>query len=269
MSVNILGEEYPLDTKMINLNGLLNDQNVEEVFVKLQQLTSLTHLHCSYFKLTSLPNTLGQLTSLTRLICSNNQLTSLPNTLGQLTSLNHLNCHSNQLISLPESIGQLISLTNLQCSCNKLTSLPESINQLSLLIHLNCSSNQLISLPNTLGELASLTDLYCYNNQLTSLPESINDIPNLKNIGTDPNVIIPKKIIKIPEEQVEIKEYYCQICLTNSPEECESEGVLLPCHHTICLSGMQEWFDKNKSLKCNYCQTLYKPTQCKLINLSS
>ena len=269
LSVNILGKKYPLDTKKIHLKGVLNDQNVEEVFILLQQLTSLTQLWCSNNQLTSLPETLGQLTSLTKLSCSENKLTSLPNSIGQLTSLTYLDCFSNKLTSLPETLGQLTSLTTLYCFSNKLTSLPNSIGQLTSLTHLDCSWNKLTSLPQSIGQLTSLTRLDCSGNKLTSLPVSINDIPNLTDLRTDPNVIRPKKVLKIPDEQIPIKEYFCQICLSDSPEECESVGVLLPCHHTICLDGMQEWFDKNRSLKCNYCQTLYGPSQCKHIILST
>ena len=194
LSVNILGKEYPLDTKEINLIGRLNDDNIDEVFTQLQQLTSLTYLDCSYNKLTSLPNSIAHA--------------------------------PNGGVSPPvQGTG--------------------------------------------LGQLASLTYLHCYENKLTSLPESINDIPNLTDLRTDPNIIRPKKVLKIPDERVIIKEYFCQICLSDSPKECESVGVLLPCHHTICLDGMQEWFNKNKSLKCNYCQTLYGPSQCKHIILST
>ena len=62
-------------------------------------------------------------------------------------------------------------------------------------------------------------------------------------------------------------EYFCQICLTQSAEECESEGVLLPCHHMICMDGLKAWYKIHRNFKCNMCGILFGPSQCHFIKI--
>jgi hypothetical protein len=214
----------------------------------------------------SLPESIGKLTSLTELHCFNIQLSELPKSFGLLTSLTILNCSDNQLMSLPDSICDLTSLTYLDCVGNQLTELPESFGLLTSLIYLDCVGNQLTELPESFGLLTSLTALYCYDNKLTKMPKSINDIPNLQ-INCDQHVVVPIRLLKIPDTIVDIKEYTCQVCLEDDPKNCNSVGIRLPCQHTICLIGLTYWIATNKSQKCCICQKEYKLVDCRKVNL--
>ena len=209
------------------LNELDKFENLEELYISVDNLTSLPEsignltnlekLNIYINNLTSLPESIGNLINLKELDIYDSNLTSLPESIGNLTNLNNLRINNNNLTSLPESIGNLIKLNNLRIDNNNLTSLPESIGNLTNLEKLNISSNNLTSIPNSIGNLTNLKilhmnnnkltkfptesignltnleELYIYNNNLTSLPESIGNLTNLKVLYFD------YKLISLPQ----------------------------------------------------------------------
>jgi hypothetical protein len=123
------------------------------------------------------------------LTCSFYLLTSLPESIGNLIALKNLNAGINQLTSLPESIGNLIALENLNLGINKLTTLPKGIGNLIALKNLNLSQNQLTFLPESIENLILLENLDLSKNQFTSLPESINNLEKIRNLDLRDNPI--------------------------------------------------------------------------------
>jgi len=146
-------------------------------------------LSCSYFLLTSLPESIGNLFTLKNLNIGINQLTSLPESIGNLIALENLNLGINKLTTLPKGIGNLIALENLNLGINKLTTLPKGIGNLITLKILNLSQNQLTSLPGSIVNLIALENLDLSKNQLTSLPESIKYLKNIRHLDLRDNPI--------------------------------------------------------------------------------
>ena len=168
------------DCKISNLSAVSGMTNIELLWARNNQLTSLTVTDKS--KLGTLR--VSGNTSLTSLKCNSNALTSLDVT--NCTALKTLNCSSNSSLSSISgltsctaltsfncndcnfstlNVSALTKLTNLECRRNQLSTL--NVTPLTALAYLNCRGNQLTSL--NVSSKTSLTELYCYDNLLTSL----------------------------------------------------------------------------------------------------
>jgi hypothetical protein len=59
----------------------------------------------------------------------------------------------------------------------------------------------------------------------------------------------------------------CPICLVNDPKDCVSEGIQLPCHHTVCIVGLTYWIKNNQKQICCVCRQQYKLEDCRRVKL--
>ncbi|MFX1237691.1 MAG: leucine-rich repeat domain-containing protein [Promethearchaeota archaeon] len=99
-------------------------------------------LWIEYYRIDTIPKSIGNLASLQELDLSHNQIRSLPESIGNLASLQELDLSHNQIRSLPESIGNLTSLQKIYLNHNKLTALPESFYNLKNLKQISLYENK-------------------------------------------------------------------------------------------------------------------------------
>lgn len=193
---------------IMNVEGIQYFDNLINLDVSLNQITSLSDLpsslsslRCTNNQLTSLPD----LPNMTDLNFAHNSISVLPN----LPNIVSLNCESNQLTSLPLLPG----ITTLHCGGNYLSSLPNfpliqnlycESNQLTDLLsypnlmYLNCSYNLISTLP-TLS--SSLIELRCDNNRLKVLPKLPNSLIELWCNGNH--------LIALPKLPLNLNVLYC------------------------------------------------------------
>lgn len=193
---------------IMNVEGIQYFDNLINLDVSLNQITSLSDLpsslsslRCTNNQLTSLPD----LPNMTDLNFAHNSISVLPN----LPNIVSLNCESNQLASLPLLPG----ITTLHCGGNYLSSLPNfpviqylycESNQLTdllpypNLLYLNCSYNLISTLP-TLSN--SLIELRCDNNRLKVLPKLPNSLIELWCNGNH--------LIALPKLPLNLNVLYC------------------------------------------------------------
>jgi len=135
-------------------------------FSDTKDLTNLTELDLSKYKLTELPKEIFYLTNLTKLDLSQNKLTEIPKEIGNLTKLTSLNLMKNKLTKIPKEIGNLTNLKTLNLYSNKLTEIPSEISNLTNLKTLNLYSNKLTEIPSEIGNLINLTKLIIGPNKI-------------------------------------------------------------------------------------------------------
>ncbi|KAH0789655.1 protein phosphatase 2C [Histomonas meleagridis] len=126
---------------------------------------SITHLYCSFCKLTQLPKNISECTELTELVIMGNNITNIP---------------------------LIPNLTKLYASDNKLTTFPmlsESIKIIDL------AMNEINQIPDELN-YQSLIDLDLSHNKLESFPSNIN-CPELKSLRLSDNINLKQQITKI------------------------------------------------------------------------
>nr|WP_315232397.1 T9SS type A sorting domain-containing protein [uncultured Flavobacterium sp.] len=215
-----------------SLIGIKNFTNLQSLYCRQLQLTSLdlsglTYLQtvqCSNNALTSLnvtglinlnnlysdSNKLSQLnliglTNLKTLYCSYNQLPSL--NLSGLSNLQNLECYSNLITSI--DLSGLTNLLDFRCQSNKLTSL--NLTSSTKIQYLYCGYNLLTNLD--VSNLSSLSSLYCSNNLLNSL--FLKNGNNEKNLefGNNPSLTY------ICADDTQIANIQAQI-LTNKMSSC-------------------------------------------------
>ena len=184
---------------LVNLD--LTQDELENLFPQIAQLTALQSLVLSGNQLTTLPPEIGKLTALQSLSLSLNQLTTLPPEITQLTALQSLSLSLNQLTTLPPEIGKLTELQSLDLDENQLTTLPPEIGKLTTLQSLYLRSNQLTSLPSEIDQLTALLSLDLIDNQLTTLPSEIGQLIELQSLDLDDNQLttLPPEIGKLPQ----------------------------------------------------------------------
>ena len=193
---------------IVNLDGIQYFDNLINLDVSLNQITSLsnlpstlTTLRCNYNQLVSLPD----MPNMIDLNFAHNSIATLPS----IPNIVILNCESNQLSSIP----LLSSLTTLYCSGNHLSSLPNfpfiqylycesnqitSLLPYSNLLYLNCGYNQIASLPVLSNNLVELRCDHNYLKTLPSLPNSITDLWCNDN-----------RLLNLPKLPVSLKVLYC------------------------------------------------------------
>ncbi|MBN2442364.1 MAG: leucine-rich repeat domain-containing protein, partial [Spirochaetales bacterium] len=177
------GESTALNLRFVR--DFLDIRAFNNLLSGILSLTNLQKLYLRFNQLTSLPPEISNLTNLQLLDLNYTQLTSLPPEISNLTNLQKLYLSSNQLTSLPPEISNLTNLQGLDLSSNQLTSLPPEISNLTNLQRLDLCDNQFTSLPR---EILTLSLPFCWN-----YGDSINGIYIKGNPLTNPPVEIAQQ----------------------------------------------------------------------------
>lgn len=115
-----------------------------------------------------------ELTNLSALTISNYRIKKLSESLGRLTQLKSLTLNGNDLLLVPLQIFKLGNLLKLNLADNKIKCISQKITKLTALKSLNLQNNALKQLPESLTKLTSLEKLFVKQNaKLQSLPEGL------------------------------------------------------------------------------------------------
>lgn len=132
----------------------------------------------------SLATQIGQLTGLTRLWLSGWRLGSLPSELGLLAKLTLLDLsYSAATGQMPSGIARLSLLNELHLNDNNLSGTLVSLSQLSQLVKLDVSNNNALSgtLPTELSQLSRLDLLFVSSTQLSGAVPNLTNLSQLKS----------------------------------------------------------------------------------------
>ena len=174
---------------------LLGNNQLTEIFYKLNLMKNLQILHLQHNQLEVLPSEVGGCMALQVLNVSHNRLTELPSSLGSLGALQILHVSHNQLTQLPTSLQSLTKLRILNADSNLLEEFPNIT--LGALESLDLDSNKLSTLPSTFGAMKVLRAVYLRKNQFRELPICIGKLERLSNLEIGGNRItnVPTQIM--------------------------------------------------------------------------
>ena len=196
---------------------------------------------CLYYKLESLPGSIGNLKHLRELKLDTNELNHLPAEIGDLKNLERISLSNNNLKHLPDSFAYLKKLKSLHLSKNQFEKLPVCVPFLTSLIYLDMTTNRLKEIEPSITRLKhTLKFLSFYDNQIHEIGNWIEDLVNLEQLWLGCNRLKQIPFIITVLKKLDWESNYLTIILDNNPIELPPLNV---CHKGF--TAIRNWYIDN------------------------